>query len=92
MLLEQPEDSLHQGLTKKVIGLLRQNAEPSQLIISSHSSALLNKVRPEEIRIVSLREGFTSVRKLSPDELQIAADFMNNEGPLYEFLQTIAED
>ncbi|MGD0540220.1 MAG: AAA family ATPase [Tepidisphaeraceae bacterium] len=92
MLLEQPEDSLHQGLTKKVIGLLRQNAQPAQLIMSSHSSALLNKLAPDEIRLVSLHEGFTSIRKLSPDELSLAVDFMNKEGPLYDFLETVQEE
>jgi predicted ATPase len=92
MLLEQPEDSLHQGLTKKVIGLLRQNAEPSQLILSSHSSALLNKLKPEEIRLVSLHEGFTTVRQLDQRELTLADSFLSQEGPLYDFLETVQED
>lgn len=91
MLLEQPEDSLHQGLTKRLIDLLRTNADPSQLIISSHSSALLNKLKPEEIRLVSLRDGFTHVRSLSQKEVEIAIKFMNDDGPLYDFLDTVQE-
>jgi predicted ATPase len=92
ILLEQPEDSLHPGLTKKVIGLLRQNAIDTQLIMSSHSSALLNKLKPEEIRLVSLHNGHTTVRQLSPKELENAARFMNDEGTLYEFLEPEDEE
>jgi hypothetical protein len=76
-------------MTKKVIGLLRQNSSPSQVIMSSHSSALLNKFKPEEIRLVSLHDGFTQVRPLTPPELSAAVTFMNEEGPLYDFLESI---
>lgn len=92
MLMEQPEDSLHQGLTKKIIGVLRQNSGPAQLILSSHSSALLNKLKPSEIRLVTLRNGFTTARPLTEHELQAAAAFMNDEGPLYDFLDSVQED
>jgi len=92
MLLEQPEDSLHQGLTKKLIGILRSNALPSQLIFSSHSSSLLNKLGPEEIRLVSLHNGFTQARVLTKTEVGIARKFMNEEGTLYDFLESVEED
>ncbi|MDB5353921.1 MAG: hypothetical protein JWN24_374 [Phycisphaerales bacterium] len=92
MLLEQPEDSLHQGLTKKVIGILRTNALPTQLIFSSHSSALLDKLLPEEVRLVSLHDGFTVVRKLTEQEIKMARGFMNEEGTLYDFIETVRED
>jgi predicted ATPase len=92
MLLEQPEDGLHQGLTGKLIGLMRENAEPAQLIMSSHSSVLLNRLNPDEVHIVSLRNGLTTARKLTAEELQVATKFMSDEGPLYDFLETVQEE
>ena len=88
MLLEQPEDSLHQGLTKKLIGLIQTNVD-SQIIMSSHSSALLNKLEPENIRLVSLHEGSTVVRPLTEMEREAAVKFLNAEGPLYDFLEPL---
>jgi predicted ATPase len=91
MLLEQPEDSLHHGLTKKLLGLLQQNAESSQLIFSSHSSALLNQLRPNDVRLVSMNEGKTIVRALSPQEMTAAEAFLREEGTLKEFVDTVEE-
>ena len=92
MLLEQPEDGLHQGLTKKLIGLLRQNAGSAQLIFSSHSSAILNRMKPPEIRVVSMHNGMTAATALTAEQVRIAEKFMNEDGPLYDFLETIQED
>jgi predicted ATPase len=89
MLVEQPEDGLHPGMTKKLFGLLRDNAAPAQVVLSSHSSALLNRLRPEEVRLVYLEDGFTRTRQLDAAELAAAAKFMNEEGPLSEFLEPI---
>jgi predicted ATPase len=88
MLIEQPEDSLHQGLTKKLIGLIQANLD-MQIILSSHSSALLNKLHPESIRLVSLQDGFTVARQLTEIERNAAEKFLNSDGPLYDFLEPL---
>lgn len=92
MLIEQPEDGLHQGMTKKLIGMLKANAEPTQLIISSHSSALLNTLTPDEVRLVFISDGVTHVRSLSARELEAAAHFMNKDGTLSDFLESVQEE
>jgi hypothetical protein len=89
MLVEQPEDSLHQGMTKKVIDLVQRNADQTQPILSSHSSALLNKLKPSHLRLVSMENGYTVARQLSQEELRAAERFMNDDGPLYDFLSSI---
>jgi energy-coupling factor transporter ATP-binding protein EcfA2 len=91
MLLEQPEDSLHQGMTKKLIGLLRENAA-SQLVMSSHSSVLLSNLHPDDIQIVSLHDGYTVARHLTDAERNNALTFMNESGPLYDFISSLPED
>jgi predicted ATPase len=91
MLIEQPEDGLHQGMTKNVTGLLRANAD-AQLIMSSHSSVLLNGLQPEEIRIVFLHDGYTVVRPLTQVEREAALRFMSDTGPLYDFIKPHLEE
>jgi energy-coupling factor transporter ATP-binding protein EcfA2 len=91
LLLEQPEDSLHQGMTKKLIGLLRANVN-AQLIMSSHSSALFNKLNPDDIQLVSLHDGFTVVRHLTNSERESALEFIGEEGTLYDFIGSLPED
>ena len=62
MLVEHPEDSIHQGLLRKLLGVLRTYSGQSQLILSSHSSVVFNTLDPRAIRLVTMEEGNTKVR------------------------------
>lgn len=92
MLVEQPEDSIHSGLMKKLIAFLRQYSARTQIIMASHSANVFNKMRPEEIRIVYLADGQTRVRALTQDELAEASRYVHDEGPLSEFIQVAIDD
>jgi hypothetical protein len=91
MLIEQPEDSIHPGLLRKLIDLLRSYSDRSQIIFAMHSSQVLDMLRPEEVLIVTAPEGQTEARKLSPDEVSQAERFLKNEGSLSEFLEPLDE-
>lgn len=90
-LIEQPEDGIHPGLLQKIIQLLRDYANPNQFILTSHSPYVLNRLKPEEIRMVDMKEGKTRVRALDAKEIEIANDFIENEGALSEFIDSIEE-
>lgn len=90
-LIEQPEDGIHPGLLHKIIPLLRSYANPNQFIITSHSPDVLNMVKPEEIRMVGRKDGKTVIRVLNEKEIEIAREFMENEGALSEFIESIEE-
>jgi len=92
MLLEHPEDGIHRGLLRKLIDLLQKYADQSQLIVSSHSPEVFNMLDPRAVRLVTMDEGATKVRALTPEELRIAGKFLEEEGTLADFLQTVAED
>ncbi|MCY2953487.1 MAG: AAA family ATPase [Planctomycetota bacterium] len=91
MLMEQPEDSIHSGLMKKLIDLLRVNAEPTQFFLATHSCAVFNRLQPSDFRLVTIRNGITNLRSLSAQELRAAADFIDREGSMTEFLETVEE-
>ncbi len=90
MLIEQPEDSIHPGLLRKLIDLLRSYSDRSQIIFATHSSEVLDMLRPEEVLLVTAPEGWTEARNLSPDEVTRAKRFLKNEGSLSEFLEPFA--
>jgi energy-coupling factor transporter ATP-binding protein EcfA2 len=92
MLLEHPEESMHEGLLWKLIDILQGYSDQSQVIIASHSAAVFNAVPPEAIRLVTMEEGETKVRPLSRQELGAAATYLKEEGTLADFLEMVAED
>ncbi len=92
MLLEHPEEGIHRGLLRKLIGVLQTYSDRSQLIVSSHSSVVFDTLNPGTIRLVTMGEGNTKVRSLTPKELAVAKNFLDEEGALSDFLETVEED
>jgi len=91
-LVEQPEDGVHLGLLDKVTPLLKTYSIYSQFVFTTHSPAILNRIAPEEVFLVSLDKGETKVRPLSSQEISAAENYMKDDGPLADFLESIEED
>lgn len=90
MLIEHPEDGIHAGLLARFSSLMETNSDPTQIILSSHSITLLNKLKPENIKLVTLaRHNETSVRSLTPKEIESARKHISEDGTLYEYLESI---
>jgi predicted ATPase len=87
MLMEQPEDSIHPGLLRKLIDLLRSYSDRSQIVFTTHSSDVLDILRPEEVVLVTANEGVTNARSLSPAEIAEARRFLRDEGSLSDYLE-----
>jgi predicted ATPase len=91
MLIEHPEDGIHRRLTAGVFNTLQAYTDPSQIIVSSHSPLVFDMLDPDEIRIVSMREGKTEVRALTPDEASQARRYVKEHGTLTEYLDLMIE-
>jgi hypothetical protein len=91
MLIEHPEDGIHRRLTEKVFDVLQAYTDPSQIIVSSHSSLVFNMLDPAEIRLVSMNEGKTEVRALTEEEADQARNYVKQEGTLTEYLDVLIE-
>lgn len=89
LLLEQPEDSVHFGLLRSLIGYLRTYSYNSQVVFTTHSCEALNSLSPEEVRLVHSGNGMTTVRRLTPDQLGVAKSFLQEDGPLSDFIETV---
>jgi predicted ATPase len=92
MLLEHPEEGIHRALLIKLIDLLQGYSDQSQLIVATHSASVLNAVPPDAIRLVTMENGPTQVRRLTGQESQAAAKYLEEEGTLSDFLEMVAEE
>jgi predicted ATPase len=91
LLLEHPEDGIHRGLLRKLLGLLRANVDPAQIILTSHSAQVVNDLTARDVQLVSIHRGATRVRKLTPKETEVATRFIDEEGTLADFLESVEE-
>jgi hypothetical protein len=91
MLLEHPEDGIHRGLLRKLLGVLDSYSDSTQLIITSHSSVVFNTLTPASVRLVTMEDGFTRVRPLNANELSAVGRYLEEEGTLADFLETVGD-
>ena len=92
LLLEQPEDGIHVELLHKIIPLLKSYSDQGQFILASHSPEVLNRLEPQEIRLVTMKNGITYLRSLDKTDIATAHQFIREQGTLSDFLETIPED
>jgi predicted ATPase len=71
IVIEEPELGLHPDLIRSLGELLRRAAERTQLIITTHSSALLDTFSdaPGVVLVCEREQGSTSMRRLGRDAL-----------------------
>jgi len=91
MLLEHPEDGIHRALLRKLIDLLQKYSDQTQLIMASHSSIVFNTLDPSAIRLVTMEEEGTKVRALTREEVKAAGRFLEEDGSLSDFIETVEE-
>ncbi|WP_282347982.1 ATP-binding protein [Pseudomonas sp. PS01301] len=89
MLIEEPEVCVHHGLLYNLIDLIKIYSQEKQIIISTHSDQLLDKVEMRSVfKVIRGEDGtkVSSVRQgLNFDELNALKDYLANEGGLGEY-------
>lgn len=70
--LEEPELGLHPDLLPGLADLLRDASERSQLIVTTHSDVLVDKLTdvPESVVICEKKDGHTQLSRLNSDDLK----------------------
>ena len=91
MLVEEPEDSIHPGLLRKLIGIIRTYSHRTRFVRATHSPHVIDMLRPEELLLLEAPNGNTKIRGLAPKELKACRQFLENEGALSEFLEVVEE-
>jgi len=70
ILIDEPELGLHPYALALLVGLLRQTAETRQLIVSTQSVELVNDLTPEELIVVSNKDGESVFERLEAEQLK----------------------
>jgi hypothetical protein len=67
MAIEEPENFLHPYMQGEVLKIMRETTlkKRSFVIMTTHSESLINAANPEELLVVSMREGVTQSRRIS---------------------------
>jgi predicted ATPase len=69
ILIDEPELGLHPYALTVLGALLRQASDTRQLIVSTQSVELVNELAPEDVIVVSRRDGASFFERLDPDRL-----------------------
>ena len=90
LLLEEPEVCVHYGLLASVIEVIKDRSARKQIVISTHSEALLDSMVPEQIRLVKRgeRSGTKAIalsRSMSAKRFGALKDYLRSEGNLGEY-------
>lgn len=84
--LEEPERNIHPQLVSRLLSVIRQASTQKQILLSTHSPALVSAAGLENLFLVSRsKKGFSIVTK--PADSEMVNSFINNEvgiGSLFE--------
>lgn len=62
LVFDEPEVSLHPAMLQMLVGLLRETAQRTQVIVATHSERLLSFLEPSEVLIFDLENGEAQVQ------------------------------
>jgi len=90
LLIEEPEVCVHHGLLNSVIALIKQQSKEKQIIISTHSDFVLDKLKPENIILVKkdIQKGTLAdklSKTMSKDDYSALKEYLKTSGNLGEY-------
>lgn len=83
ILFEEPENSVHPWIIRNFVDACREASTERQIILTTHSPALLSYLNPKEISLVWKRGGRTNIKPLL--QVDPSAEEMWNEGQISLF-------
>jgi predicted ATPase len=87
-MIEEPENSLHPWAIGQFIEACRLASKTKQIMLTTHSPVVIDLLRPEEIWIVSKRDGATNVDKLDELDPDARIGWEGGEFTLAEYLDS----
>jgi predicted ATPase len=85
VMIEEPETGVHPGLCDRIMAEIEAAAEDLQLVISTHSPRILDRVHCQQLRHVR-RNGSTRVESLTSEQVEVVKTFLSEQGTLGEFV------
>lgn len=88
LLIEEPEVCVHHGLLNSLIELIQIYSKSKQIIISTHSDFVLDKLKPENILLIKKDKGTQAKelsKSLSQNDYKVLKEYLENSGNLGEY-------
>lgn len=90
LLIEEPEVCVHHGLLTSIIELIKVYSSGKQIVVSTHSDFILDKIKPENVyKVVKQIDKGTQVthisKSMSRKEFNALKFFLEREGNLGEY-------
>ena len=90
LLIEEPEVCVHHGLLSSIIELIKTYSRDKQIVVTTHSDFVLDKVQPENVyTVTNVPEEGTKVshitKSMSRRELAALREYLETEGNLGEY-------
>lgn len=70
LLIEEPEQTVHPGVLAVLADAFKEAAELTQVVVTTHSPHLVDHFAPEQVRVVSLRNGTTNVERVRKTQVE----------------------
>jgi predicted ATPase len=85
VMIEEPETGIHPGLCDRIMAEIEAAAEDLQLIISTHSPRILDRVQYHQLRHIR-RNGSTRIDALTPEQVKEVKAFLDHDGTLSDYV------
>jgi len=89
LMIEEPEVCVHHGLLASIIEVIKAYSDDKQIIISTHSDYILDKVSPRSVFMVQNSTNGTQIKNLrqslNSDDHDALKDYLENEGNLGDY-------
>jgi AAA15 family ATPase/GTPase len=90
LLIEEPEVCVHHGLLSSIIELIKIYSSGKQIVVSTHSDFILDKIKPENVyKVIKQPDKGTQVthisKSMSRKEFNALKVFLEREGNLGEY-------
>jgi predicted ATPase len=87
VLVEEPENSVHPWIVRTFVDACR-SVPNKQLIITSHSPALMSQLHPAEVSLAWRKEGRTNIATLVQHDPDSEALWASGEGSVFDLLNS----
>lgn len=88
LLIEEPENSVHPWIIRKLVERLKEASKTKNVIVTSQSPVLVDSLSPREVWIVARQNGETQIRQLTDLDPLIEDHWKAGKYQLSDFLDS----
>ena len=88
IVIEEPENSVHPWITRRILAVCRESQSRKQIIITTHSPIVINAVRPNEVWVIWRTKGESHLEQLVQLDPTFLAMWREGVIPTFDFIDS----